>query len=523
MEKKYSEITNPATGEVIGKSILNEPGEIKKIISDARAAQLKWFALGTSKRIKIIKRVRNILVEQADEIADIISKDNGKVKVDAIATEVVPATMAVSYYCKHAKTFLKDRSLNAGNVFLINKRSKIVRAPYGVVGIISPWNYPFTIPFSEIVMGLLAGNAIVLKTASETQLVGLKLKEIFESVGLPENVFNYINMPGKIAGDLLLENGIDKLFFTGSVAVGKYLMEKAAKNLTSLVLELGGNDPMIVCEDADPFRSAMGALWAGFQNSGQSCGGVERIYVHEKVYDKFITILNDKINNLVLGVGDSFDSQMGCITTERQINTIKTHVNEAVKKGGVILAQSKLPGDKNLKNFFPAMVIGNVNHDMLLMKDETFGPVVGVMKFNNYNEAIKMANDSYLGLTASVWSKSRKRAENIARQIKAGAVTINDHLMSHGLAETPWGGFKQSGIGRTHGKVGFDEMTQPQVLVADLLSSMKKNLWWHPYNEKVYNGLKGLILLLYSKSLAKKMGGSIKLLKILPRMLSKNK
>jgi len=516
----FTEIKNPASGEVIGKSPLTPSDEIAEIITKARKTQKTWGSLPLSKRKKYLRNVKELLVEKGEEIASVISKDNGKTRIEAMATEVLPASMAISYYCRKAKKFLKDKGTGTGNIFLINKRSKLVRVPFGVVGIISPWNYPFAIPFSEVVMALLSGNCVILKTASETQLTGQKLNELFSAAGLPDGVFTYINLPGKICGDLLLENGIDKLFFTGSVEAGKYLMKKAGETLTPIVLELGGNDPMIVCEDADPYRAAMGALWAGFQNAGQSCGGVERIYVHEKIYPEFMSVLKEKIDGLRIGNGDDFNSQMGCITTEKQAVSIQKHINEAIEKGAVVFAKSVLPDGLN-GNFMPAYVLTNVNHDMLVMKEETFGPVVGVMKFSNYDEAISLANDSHLGLTASVWSGNKKFAEKLARKIEAGAVTINDHLMSHGLAETPWGGFKQSGIGKTHGESGFNEMSHQKVVVYDIAGFLKKNLWWHPYNEKVYNGLASIITLLYSRKIMPKFKAIKKLMSILPRVISK--
>ncbi|MDP3581792.1 MAG: aldehyde dehydrogenase family protein, partial [Ignavibacteria bacterium] len=258
------------------------------------------------------------------------------------------------------------------------------------------------------------------------------------------------------------------------------------------------------------------------QNAGQSCGGVERIYVHEKVYDKFMNVLKEKVENLRVNNGFDFNSDMGCMTTQKQVETVNLHVKDALDHGAKIYVQSKIPTETNSKNYLPAMVLTDVNHEMLLMKDETFGPVVGVMKFSDYKEAVRLANDSYLGLTASVWSKSNSRAENIAKRIKAGAITINDHLMSHGLAETPWGGFKQSGIGRTHGKLGFDEMTQPMVIVKDILPFVKKNLWWHPFSKKLFFGLKGLLDFLYNKSIGKKANGILNLLKIVPRIFIKD-
>ena len=367
-------------------------------------------------------------------------------------------------------------------------------------------------------MALLAGNAVILKVASETQKVGLKLKECFEFADLPGNLFSYINMPGKIAGNAFLEKGIDKLWFTGSVDVGKKLMAKASETLTPISLELGGNDAMIICEDADLVRAAGGAVWAGFQNCGQSCGGVERIYVHEKVYNDFLEILKNKIKSLRIGIGTDYDNDIGAMTTERQIETIKNHINDALKKGGRIFAQSSIPEEVKLNNFIPATVLTNVNHDMLIMNEESFGPVVGVMKVSSLEEAIELANDSDLGLTGSVWSKNRKKAIALAKQIQAGTITINDHLMSHGLHETPWGGFKQSGTGRTHGQIGFTGMTQPQVIVNDILPMVKKDLWWFPFNKKLYDGILGLMNFLYSDVFSKRLSGLIKTLKIVPRM-----
>lgn len=517
----YIESFNPANGKLIGKAILHDASDVHDAVNKAKIAQLQWKNYSVSKRAKIVLKIRKYIVDNAEEIAEIISLDNGKTKIDALATEVMPAAMAISYYCKNSGLFLSEENLSAGNIFLVNKRSKIERIPFGVVGIISPWNYPFSIPLSEVIMALLAGNGVILKAATETQMVAEVLGKAITTADLPDGLFTMLNLPGKIAGDTFLDAGIDKLFFTGSVAVGKYLMKKASETLTPVSLELGGNDAMIVCDDADPYRAAMGALWAGFQNAGQSCGGVERIYVHEKIYDKFLSILKEKIENLRIGNGSDFKTEVGCMTSKRQIELVNSHIQDALEKGAEIFAQSKIYDENQNGSFLPAMVMTNVNHNMLMMKDETFGPIVGVMKFSNYDEAITLANDSYLGLTASVWSKSNSKAEKIAKKIKAGAITINDHLMSHGLAETPWGGFKQSGIGRTHGKLGFDEMTQPMVIVKDILPFVKKNLWWHPYSKKLFYGLIGLTDLLYGKGIIKKAKGIISLLSLLPRIFRK--
>jgi len=501
--------TNPATCEVIAEYPVHTVEYVKNAVKKARMAQPAWQALSVKKRAEYVMKFTEYIKENSAKIARIISQDNGKTLCDAMTAEVTPAALATLYYCKNAARFLADRKLKPGNIMLMNKRSRIVRVPYGVVGIISPWNYPFAIPFSEVVMGLMAGNTVILKAASETQVVGNVLKECIEYAGLPENVFTYINMPGSKAGDAFIDAGVDKLFFTGSVPIGKYLMKKASERLTPLVLELGGNDAMIVCDDADIYRAACGAVWAGMQNAGQSCGGVERIYADKKIYHEFLKILKEKVEGLRVGEGKDMTSDIGAMTTRKQMQTVQEHIDDALAKGAKIFAQSKIP--QNSKgNFMPCTVLTDVNHTMLAMKDETFGPIVGVMPFGTIDEAVALANDSNLGLTCSVWSKNRKKAKEIGRRVMAGAISINDHLMTHGLAETPWGGFKESGIGRTHGDIGFAEMTQQQVIVDDMLSNMpfvRGNFWWHPFEKVKYDGMTGMIEAFCGKGLWERVAG----------------
>lgn len=512
-KKEVTVCTNPATCEVIAEYPVHTIQDVINAVKKARQAQPAWQALSIKKKSEYVMKFAEFIQKNSDKIAEIISQDTGKTLCDAMIAEVTPAALATTYYCKNAKRFLADRKLKSGNIMLMNKRSRIARVPYGVVGIISPWNYPFAIPYSEVVMGLLAGNTVILKTASETQVVGHILKECIEFAGLPENVFTYINMPGSRAGDAFIDAGVDKLFFTGSVPIGKYLMKKASERLTPLVLELGGNDAMIVCDDADLYRAACGAVWAGMQNAGQSCGGVERIYVDKKIYNEFLAILKERIEGLRLGEGKYWTSDVGAMTTRKQMQTVQEHVDDALAKGAKIFAQSKVP--ENTKgNFMPCMVLTDVNHDMLAMKDETFGPIIGVMPFSTIDEAVALANNSNLGLNGSVWSKNVKKARQVARRIMAGGVMINDHLMSHGLAETPWGGFKESGIGRTHGDIGFAEMTQQQVIVDDILSTMpfvRRNFWWHPFEKNHYEGMKGLIDAFHGQGLWERINGLNKL------------
>ena len=512
-----TECRNPATGEVTGQSPLDSIASLRTAIEKSRAAQVEWAGLPVHERCRSIRVVRDLIADLADDLAETISADTGKTRIDALAAEVLPAAMAVDYYVKRAYGFLKDRNLKPANLLLGNKRSKLRRVPFGVVGIISPWNYPFAIPFSEVVMALLAGNGVILKVATQTQMVGRALEKLFQEADLPEGLFAHVNLPGHVAGEAFLESGINKLFFTGSVPIGKKLMAKAAETLTPVVLELGGNDPMLVCPDANLDRAAAGAVWAGMQNAGQSCGGVERIYVHNDVYDQFLSRLGEQVKSLRVGPDSSTEIvDIGAVTTPQQANTIRSHIESAVADGAAVYAQSRYQ-QGGTGQFVPPTVLTDVNHSMQVMREETFGPVVGVMKVTDMAEAVRFANDSDLGLTASVWSKNKREAEELARQIQAGVVTINDHLMSHGLPETPWGGFKQSGIGRTHGQLGFDEMTQPQCIVHDQTGFLRRNLWWHPFSPDVYAGLKGLLDMLYGSGIGRRLAGTRAVLKSLPR------
>lgn len=507
---------SPSTGEVLGYTEEDSVEDLKSAVVAAKQAQKEWGKKSFSERAEYLFRIRDFIAENTDEIADIISKDTGKTRIDALSTEVLPVTMAITYYARHAGKILKRTKLKPGNILTINKRSYIDRVPYGVVGIISPWNYPFSIPFHEIAMALISGNAVVLKVASSTLEVGKIIKKAVDAAGLPQSIFTLKNIPGSLAGDAFINSGIDKLFFTGSVAVGKKLMAKASERLLPLSLELGGNDAMIVCNDADPVRAAGGALWAGLSNSGQSCAGVERIYVEKGIYDEFMRLLKDKLNTLRQGPDTGFNVEIGSLTTKEQLKTVKEHLKDAVEKGASVFIGPGVSGE-NTGMFHPPVILENVNNSMLTMQEETFGPILAVKKVNDIQEAINEANDSNLGLSASVWTKDKAKAHQIASCLEAGAVMINDHLMSHGLAETPWGGFKQSGLERTHGHLGLEGMTQPRVVIDDILPGVKKNMWWYPHSEKVYAGLKGGIEFLYLKDFPKRVDGMIRLMKVFMR------
>ena len=519
--KKITTSVNPATGEIIGKTPENTVEELERAVALAKDAQYDWANLGFQERAQYLFTIRDYIVENVDKLSDVISKDSGKTKMDALSTEVLSAALAITYYAKNAKKVLKRKRLHGGSILTINKRSYVDRVPVGVVGIISPWNYPFAIPFHEVAMALIAGNAVVLKVATQSLEVGKIIKECVEAGRLPKDIFHLINLPGKIAGDAFLNSGINKLFFTGSVPVGKYLMEKAAKHLVPLSLELGGNDAMIVCSDANVHRAASGAIWAGLSNSGQSCAGVERIYVELEVYDEFISILKTKMSELKQGVDIDSNVDIGSMTTEQQLKKVQDHFKDAMKKGAKAYPEIMKIEKKSKGLFCPPVILENLSDDMTVVNEEIFGPILAVQKVASVEEAIMHANASTMGLTASVWTKNRRKGHAIASRLEVGSVMINDHLMSHGLAETPWGGWKESGIGRTHGYIGLEEMTQPRCVVDDILPGVQKNMWWHPHNKKVYEGLKGALEFLYSKKIGKKLGGGMKLAGVFLRTFQK--
>jgi acyl-CoA reductase-like NAD-dependent aldehyde dehydrogenase len=519
--KNYTECMNPATGAIIGQSPLHTVKDLEAMVAKGRSAQPAWRATPIRERVRKIRKIERHLMDRLDDMARILAEDDGKLRFDALTTEIIPAVLATRYYCKNARRFLRSRRLNPSSLILANKVSRIRYEPFGVVGIISPWNYPFSIAYSEVIMGLLAGNAVILKTATETQMTGLSLAAAITSADLPDGVFQFINLPGRVAGDAFLESGVDKLFFTGSVPVGKKLMAKAAETLTPVSLELGGNDAMLVDADADLERATNGAIWAGLQNAGQSCGGVERIYVHQEVYQPFLDLLKDKVDKLRPGLENDFAADMGVMTTAKQKATVAAHVDDALKRGARIYARARGDYDDQLNNYYPPTVLVDVDHSMDCMRDETFGPVLGVMPVADMDAALTLANDSYLGLTGSVWSRNRRKARRIATQMQAGTITINDHLMSHGLAETSWGGFKQSGIGRTHGELGFKEMLEPQFIVDDILPGVKRNLWWHPYSEQLYNGMIAVMQVFYARGLWRRLRHIGPALRVLPRIWRK--
>lgn len=507
---------NPATGEVIGEMPVMDVEEMDECFQRARCAQEIWAELSYDERKIHILKIRDYLVEHADAVAHAISESTGKSLNDALITEVFNGICAADWYAKQAKKTLHPKRILPSNVLFANKRSTVHCTPLGVVGIIAPWNYPFGISFGEIIMGLMAGNAIFYKVAEDTALIHRLIDEVLAAGELPAGLCqSMVGDPAPIVTKWF-ELGIDKLFFTGSTRVGKILMKQAAEFLVPISMELGGNDAMIVFEDANLPRAANGALWAGFQNSGQTCAAVERIYVQRSVMKPFLQLLKEKTEALRQGVDDgSQEIDIGSMTVARQLEVVRHHVADALEKGAVIVAQASLaPG--LAETFYPATVLANVNHQMAVMREETFGPVVAVMAFDSEEEGIALANDSEYGLTSSVWTMNPDRAQRVAHLLQTGITTINDHAYSHACSELPWLGWKKSGMGVTHSHLGLEEMTRIKVINYDLAPQLPSNLWWFPAHSTKYEVFVETATLLFGSSWLKRKRS---LQRLLPKVI----
>ncbi|MFN2453235.1 MAG: aldehyde dehydrogenase family protein [Pyrinomonadaceae bacterium] len=469
---------NPATGEEIGRVPVFSAGEVANAVRESRTAQKEWGKLSFAERGHVVMRARKNVLERMDELAELISREAGKPIAEAIAMEITPTLDLMQFFARRTARLLRTEKINIGQYGLMGRTSRIIYKPLGVVGIISPWNFPWAIPLGEVVMALMAGNSVVLKPSELTPLIGLKIGEVFAEAGLPDKVLQVVT-GGGATGAALVEAQVDKIMFTGSVATGKRVAQAAAKNLTPVVLELGGKDPMIVLEDADLEQAASAAVWGAFSNSGQACASVERCYVHKSIAQEFTNRVVEKTRALKQQIGTSEGADIGAMSSEKQLEIVEEHVRDAVAHGARALTGGHRP--KNLAGtFHEPTVLTEVNHTMAVMCEETFGPVLPVMSFETEDEAIKFANDSPFGLTASVWTKNIARGKRIAERIEAGTVMVNEVLYTHGIAQTPWGGVKQSGLGRTHGREGLMELVWPQHLHVNRLPRIG-DLWWFNY------------------------------------------
>jgi succinate-semialdehyde dehydrogenase/glutarate-semialdehyde dehydrogenase len=471
---------NPATGELLGEVPECSVDEIKQAVARARGAQAAWSALSVKERCERVARFRDLIVERADELCLLIAQETGKTRAEALSMEVLVIADLATYFIKRAPRILEPESIALH--LLKNRGSYIHYVPRGVVGVISPWNFPFGIATGEILMALIAGNGVVHKPSEVTPLIALRLKELYDVSGLPRELFHVVTGRGA-AGAALIDAGIDYCIFTGSTATGRKVGAACGERLIPCVLELGGKAPAVVCADADLDRTARALVWGAFANQGQVCVSVERVYAHQAVHDELVQKIVAETGKLRHAADPAHaPTDTGSMTWERQLEIVEERLRSALDAG----ARVRIGGKRRDQGLgFQPTVLTECRQDMEVMRKEIFGPLMPIMKVRDEDEAVTLANDSTLGLAAYVFTDDKLKARRLAEKIAAGTTMINDCLITFGAPETPWAGIKQSGIGRTHSDDGLRDLCQARHVNYDRVA-LGKELWWYPYSDKLY-------------------------------------
>jgi acyl-CoA reductase-like NAD-dependent aldehyde dehydrogenase len=490
------DVENPSTGKVIASVPVVPPEQVPELVARARTGQPGWEALGFDGRAAVLKRCQKWISDNSQRVVDTIVSETGKAHEDAFAAEVGYAVGAFAFWAKNAEGYLAEERVKTASPFVKGRKLIVRYAPVGVVGVIGPWNYPLTNSFGDCIPALAAGNAVLLKPSEVTPLTSLLMAEMLRECGLPADVFQVIPGYGP-TGEALIDE-VDFVMFTGSTATGKRVMERAARTLTPVALELGGKDPMIVCADADIERAANAAVHYSMQNAGQTCISTERVYVEEPIYEDFVRRVAAKVGELRQGVpGAAGSTDLGAMINPPQSDIVERHVKDAVERGARVLVGGGRSDDSG--HFFEPTVLVDVDHSMACMREETFGPTVPIMKVGDAEEAVRLANDSPYGLQASVWTKDTGKGERLARKIEAGAVTVNDAQVNYLALELPMGGWKESGLGTRHGADGIRKYTKKQSVLVTSFAPMKKDLHMMPYTRRRSGLIARLIKLVYGR------------------------
>ncbi len=484
-------VTNPRNGEELYTIIEPDATAIEAVFTTARETAGTISAMTVRQRLDALQKMSDYILEHKESIIDRIVSETGKTRAEALLTEIFSTLDLIQYYGKTAERDLADQKVPTP-VILFGKKSRIFLEPLGTVLIISPWNYPFNLSMTPIITALVTGNSVVFKPSEYTPLKGL-LEEIFDGSGFPKDIVQVV-YGGKNTGRQLIDQQPNKVFFTGSEAAGKAIMAHCAQYLIPVELELGGKDPFIVFEDANIPRAANGALWGSYTNCGQTCTSVERIIVHESIYDKFVETLVDEMKHLKTPLQHTpnchpNDMDMGCMTADFQVAKVEEQIDDAIAKGAKIYIGGKRQDDSHN---IPPTLIGNVTPDMIMYAEETFGPVAIVIPFKDEAEAIRLANDTRYGLSSSVWTDDLVRAERVARAIVTGNVSINNVLATQGNAALPFGGTKASGMGRYKGTVGLHSFSNIKSVMIDKNSGRFEPIWY-PYTAEKYALLQRLV------------------------------
>jgi acyl-CoA reductase-like NAD-dependent aldehyde dehydrogenase len=488
---------SPATGARVGSVPITAPDHVQAVVDEVASVQPFWSQLTLGDRARYLERASQVLIDEADEIRDLIAREQGKPRNEAFSMELLPTIDALHWIARAGQEILADEKIPMRQLFFKGKRSAFVYEPLGVIGVIAPWNYPWSIPFGEVALALMAGNGVVLKPASLTPLIGARIVRAFERAGVPEGLVRAVHGPS--TGSALVRSSAAKIFFTGSVEAGREVGEECARQLKGSVLELGGKDPMIVLPDAHLEHAVSGALWGGFANAGQTCSGIERVYVMREVAERFIAGVVAGAQRLRLGDPLAWDTEIGPMVSREQFELVDELVKDAIGSGAVMHCGGPAASPPGLEHgsFYAPTVLTEVTHDMRIMREEIFGPVLPIIVVDSEDEAVALANDSVFGLGASVWTGDRAKGERVAREIDAGMVWINDHMFSHGACQCSWGGVKQSGLGRTHSKFGLYECVNVKLRVWE--PSRVRDPWWHPYDETLGRALQHAATVLYGR------------------------
>lgn len=504
-EDRTLTVREPDTGREIGRVPVRGPEEVREMVDRARAAGRIWADRSLEERTDHLRRIESRLVERMDEVAGTVARETGKTLVDVYMAEIHPACDSLAYAARHAGRVLGERRhrfLGPGT-----HRGRVRWEPHGVAGVITPWNFPLAITAGAVASALAAGNAVVLKPSELTPYTSLAFGELAAEV-LPEPDLVQVATGDGSTGRALVDAPVDVVAFTGSVDTGRKVMERAARHLTPVVLELGGKDAMIVLEDADLERAARGAVWGAFFHAGQICQSVERVLVHRDVHDRFLRMVEEETRRLRTGPR-SEDPDVGALTRPEQIDVVEDHVEDARSKGAEVLTGGRRregPG-----TFYEPTVLAGVTPEMRVFREETFGPVLPVIAVDDEEEAVRLANDSRYGLDAYVWTADRERGWRLARQLEAGSVMLNDCLTNYGLPDLPFGGVKESGFGRTHGEEGLRAFARPRS-EAEPNVTMKREAHWFPGADRA-DWARALVRLLHGEGVAGRLGGLARVLR----------
>ncbi|NND68092.1 MAG: aldehyde dehydrogenase family protein [Halioglobus sp.] len=494
--RRHLQLKSPVTLEPIGELVCANAEDVAAAISKARVAQRAWSATPMKARAAVVERALKIVIERQDEIIETVVKETGKARTDAMSMEVFSVADQLCYYAKNAEKFLAPRKRKVHGMLGLMKQLRIVYKPLGVVGLITPWNGPFVLVMNQACQAIMAGNTVVAKGSEVTPYSAKLAEDIFREAGLPEGVLQVLLGDGE-TGAAIVEGGVDKVSFTGSVATGRKVAEACARQLIPVTLELGGNDAMIVCADADLDRAADGAWVGSCMNTGHYCCGTERIYVVQEVYDEFVQLVLEKGKHLRQGQQHGWDEDIGAVFWDRQMTIIEAHVEDARAKGAKILMGGRrnpdLPG-----LYYEPTVITDVNNAMDIMVLETFGPVLCIQKVKSEEEALALANDSEFGLNGNVWTRDKDKGYNLAKAIDTGSCSVNDMAVSYGIPAAPFGGRKSSGVGQVNGKKGSRGYCHEMPIVIDRFGGKMQN--GYPYSAKSAEGMKKLMDFLWIKT-----------------------